>query len=222
GFVACRSLTTAVSTMLKFGIGIRLYEKLDIREFLEQINEVRNVRGHLTEIVAEQPYLTQRVRSLVRFSLSAQYKSLAPDKERNTKILKAMPDRFVTSGIGLSDLDKGVTVSQQIKVTGREEARATVETDQVEKGHAKSDPDDAITITDYAEAVDENPPDARLTLITSDGRLAYTLRRRITRIGRNNENDIVIDSDRVSRHHAEILCESVPEGDTFSIVDKGS
>jgi pSer/pThr/pTyr-binding forkhead associated (FHA) protein len=133
-----------------------------------------------------------------------------------------MPDRFVTSGIGLSDLDKGVTVSQQIKVTGREEARATVETDQVEKGHAKSDPDDAITITDYAEAVDENPPDARLTLITSDGRLAYTLRRRITRIGRNNENDIVIDSDRVSRHHAEILCESVPEGDTFSIVDKGS
>ena len=28
GFLACRSLTTAVSTMLKFGVGIRLYEKI--------------------------------------------------------------------------------------------------------------------------------------------------------------------------------------------------
>ncbi|HMX30200.1 MAG TPA: M48 family metallopeptidase, partial [Blastocatellia bacterium] len=42
GLVACRSLTVAVSTMRKFGVGIRLFEKLDIREFLEQINEVRN------------------------------------------------------------------------------------------------------------------------------------------------------------------------------------
>src|SRR5262245_22023277 len=37
GLIACGSLTTAVSTMLKFGVGVRLYEKLDIREFLEQI-----------------------------------------------------------------------------------------------------------------------------------------------------------------------------------------
>ena len=33
---------------------------------------------------------------------------------------------------------------------------------------------------------------------------------------------LVLDNDRVSRHHAEILCESAPEGDAFSIVDKGS
>src|SRR6185503_784815 len=84
GFIACRSLTTSVSTMLKFGVGIRLYEKLDIREFLEQINEVRNVRGHLTEIIAEQPYLTQRIRSLVKFALSEQVHQLVPDKQSNT------------------------------------------------------------------------------------------------------------------------------------------
>jgi Zn-dependent protease with chaperone function len=227
GFIACRSLTTAISTMLKFGVGVRLFEKLDIKEFLDQINDVRNVRGHLTEIVAEQPYLTQRVRSLVRFSLSAQYKALAPEKTGNTKILKAIPDRFVTSGIGLSDSGEVVTVSQQNKATGREERRATVESDK--DGHgapkadlAKADFDDAITVTDLAEAFDENPPDPRLSLISADGRLAYTLRRHITRIGRNNENDVVLDSDRVSRHHAEILCENAPEGDAFSIVDKGS
>jgi Zn-dependent protease with chaperone function len=242
GFIACRSLTTAISTMLKFGVGVRLFEKLDIKEYLDQINEVRNVRGHLTEIVAEQPYLTQRVRSLVRFSLSAQYKSLAPEKTSNTKILKAIPDQFVTSGIGrpelpgfadvaelaeLAKLDEIATVSQQNKVTERETRRPTVRTvDPVAEapgpGATETEDEDAITITDLASAIDENAPDPRLSLLTADGRMSYTLRRRTTRIGRNNENDIVLDSDRVSRHHAEILCDGGPEGDAFSIVDKGS
>jgi len=192
GFIACRSLTTAVSTMLKFGIGVRLFEKLDIKEFLAQINEVSNVRGHLTEIVAEQPYLTQRVRSLVRFSLSERYRSLAPEKQSNTQILKAIPEMFVTSGIGFSDHEDH-------------------EMDEAEV-------DDAITITDFADFDDENAPDPRLSLIAADGSVAYTLRRRLTRIGRNQENDIVFDSDRVSRYHAEI----VREGDDVLIVDKGS
>jgi len=194
GFIACRSLTTAVSTMLKFGIGVRLFEKLDIKEFLAQINEVSNVRGHLTEIVAEQPYLTQRVRSLVRFSLSERYRSLAPEKQSNTQILKAIPEMFVTSGIGFSDHEDHEHEMDEAEV------------------------DDAITITDFADFDDENAPDPRLSLIAADGSVAYTLRRRLTRIGRNQENDIVFDSDRVSRYHAEI----VREGDDVLIVDKGS
>src|SRR5262249_57988593 len=169
-----RSLTTAISTMLKFGVGVRLFEKLDIKEFLDQINDVRNVRGHLTEIVAEQPYLTQRVRSLVRFSLSAQYKSLAPEKQSNTKILKAMPDKFVTSGIGLSKLDEIMTISQQNKITEPEARRATAESAELVAelfgasrpvaeapavGVTVVDVEDAITVTDLAMAVDENAPD---------------------------------------------------------------
>ncbi|MGE0132375.1 MAG: FHA domain-containing protein [Blastocatellales bacterium] len=222
GFIACRSLTTAVSTMLKFGIGVRLFEKLDIKEFLDQINEVRNVRGHLTEIVAEQPYLTQRVRSLVRFSLSDRYKTLAPERQSHTQILKAMPEKFVTSGIGLSDppdppdpVDE-VTVSQRERVTGREKRRATMESG--ESGGDVAEIDEAITVADFAEFDDENAPDPRLTLITADGSVAYTLRCRLTRIGRNIENDIVLDSDRVSRYHAEIVRES----GEFLIVDKAS
>src|SRR5262247_2953079 len=105
GFIACRSLTTAVRTMLKFGVGVRLFEKLDIKEFLAQINEVSDVRGHLTEILAEQPYLTQRARSLVKFSLSERYRSLAPEKQSDTQILRAIPEKFVTSGIGLSEFE---------------------------------------------------------------------------------------------------------------------
>lgn len=210
GFIACRSLTTAVSTMLKFGIGIRLFEKLDIKEFLDQINEVRNVRGHLTEIVAEQPYLTQRVRSLVRFSLSEQYRSLAPERQSNTQILKAMPEKFVTSGIGLSYLEEDVTVSQRDGVTGREERRPTVE--------SETESDEAITVADFTDFDDENAPDPRLALVSTDGSVVYSLRRRLTRIGRNVENDIALNSDRISRYHAEIVC----EGGEFLIVDKGS
>src|SRR4030095_5705266 len=43
GFIACRSLTTAISTMLKFGVGVRLFEKLDIKEFLDQVNQVSSL-----------------------------------------------------------------------------------------------------------------------------------------------------------------------------------
>jgi Zn-dependent protease with chaperone function len=87
GLIACCSLTIAVSTMLKFGVGLHLYEKLDITEFLEQINDVRNVRGHLTEIVTEQPYLTQRIKALIRYSFSEKFKNwkLGFEKEEHTK-----------------------------------------------------------------------------------------------------------------------------------------
>ncbi len=211
GFIACRSLTTTVSTMLKFGVGLRLFEKLDIKEFLGQINEVSNVRGHLTEIVAEQPYLTQRIRAVVRFSLSDRYKSLAPEKHSDTQILRAIPRKFVTSSLGLPNEDE-VTGSQRRKTTECEDRRTTTADE--------SEGDGAITVTDLTETEfdDENAPDPRLALIAADGVLSYTLRRRLTRIGRNLGNDIVLNSDRVSRYHAEI----VREGDELLIVDKGS
>ncbi|MGH9756030.1 MAG: FHA domain-containing protein [Blastocatellia bacterium] len=207
GFIACRSLTTAVSTMLKFGVGVRLFAKLDIKEFLDQVNEVNDVRGHLTEIVAEQPYLTQRIRSLVKFSLSERYRSFAPEKQSDTQILKSIPKKFVTSGIIGSDLEDDVAAPQW--ENGREERRVTAE-------------DEAITDDDLAPFDDENALDPRLVLIGADGFPAYTLRRRLTRIGRNSENDIVLNSERVSRYHAEILCERGRQGDGFLIVDKGS
>ncbi|MGH9936898.1 MAG: FHA domain-containing protein, partial [Blastocatellia bacterium] len=217
GFIACRSLTTAISTMLKFGVGVLLFEKLDIKEFLDQINEVSNMRGHLTEILAEQPYLTQRVRSLARFSLSERYRLLAPERQSNTRILRAMPEKFVTSGIGFSDLasdlEEDVTVSHLNKLTGLEERRATIES-----GEDGTEIDEAITVTDFTEFDDENALDPRLSLIAADASVAYMLRRRLTRIGRNMGNDIVLDSDRVSRYHAEIAREE----SEFSIVDKGS
>lgn len=210
GLIACRSLTTAVSTMLKFGVGIRLYEKLDIAEFLEQINDVRNVRGHLTEIVAEQPYLTQRIRAIIRFWSSDTYQSLSPEKLRPTGILKAIPENFVTSGIGYDFDDDDLPVDQPA-LARREESR-------IVGAVADTLFDEEITIAEYIEIEDANAPDPNLRLVAAGGDTSYTLRRLRTRIGRNGDNDIALEGDRVSRYHAEI----VREGDEMLVVDKQS
>jgi Zn-dependent protease with chaperone function len=215
GLIACRSLTTAVSTMLKFGVGIRLYEKLDIREFLEQINDVRNVRGHLTEILAEQPYLTQRIRALVRYSLSNQFKLLAPDRHGSTQILRAIPQAFVTSKIVLEGLDVE-------PISGNSQSTTKQDEHDVSSTPAETVFDEAITVSEYIEFEDENALDPHLALVSADGSSSYTLRRLITRIGRSSDNDIVLDNDRVSRYHSEIVRESGPEGDEFVVIDKQS
>jgi len=198
GLIACHSLTTAVSTMLKFGIGLKLYEKMDIGEFLGQIHEVRNVRGHLTEIIAEQPYLTQRVRSLVRFALSDQFRAMAPDKQQQTQILKAIPEAFLTSNLSYPEI-------------------STQEVDTVETG-LEEEHETVFDLTGQLEDPDDNSFDQRFRLIAEDGSATHVLRRRLTRIGRNRDNDIVLISDRVSRYHAEI----VREGDGMKLIDLGS
>lgn len=202
GFIACRSLTTAVSTMLKYGVGIRLYEKLDIREFLEQINEVRNVRGRVTEIVSEMPYLTQRVRALVRFSLSTQFQQMVPEKRTYTQILSALPKGFLSTS--------QVRAAETFSAGG---APSVAPTSSTGKDPEKSFDDAQITQFD-----DDNDPDPRFQLVACDTNLSYNLRRLRTKIGRQRDNDIVIQNDRVSRHHAEIA----REGNRLLILDQES
>ena len=197
GFLACRSLTTSVSTMLKFGIGLRLYEKMDIREFLEQINDVRNVRGHLTQIVAEQPYLTQRVRALVNFALSEEFRALVPEKHAHTRILAAIPAEFVAPGLKREDLQQ---------MAGELERQQR----QSQAMRKEADPDtvfemESVTLSDFEAFEEENAPDPNLQLVSADGETRFVLRRQLTRIGRTRDNDVVLDSDRVSRYHAEIV-----------------
>lgn len=196
GFIACDSLTVAVSTMLKFGVGTRLFEKLDIREFLEQINDVKSVGGRVTEIVSEQPYLIQRIRRLVRFALSHEFSPLATRERQNTGILDQIPQGFIeTSGIALP---KRKSAADAATIFG--------------------DPDDAPTV-DYLEEPEDNSYVSDQTLFSISKNEALQLRRRHTTIGRSVENDIVLtDDDRVSRNHAEI----VRQGEQLMLVDCGS
>lgn len=191
GFIACRSLTTAVSAMIKFGVGIQLYGKLDIREFLEQIHEVHNVRGRVTEIVAEQPYLTERVRALVRFSLSEQFQQIVPEKRTYTQILSALPQNFLSSTEIKAVIETPPALSQladQLTTTRSDSKLLTAA--------------DPITVLEL-----ENSLDFQLQLTATDTKQSHILRHCRTRIGRSRDNDIVINHDRVSRYHAEIIRE---------------
>jgi hypothetical protein len=191
GLIACRSLTVSVSTMVKFGVGVKLFEKLDLREFLDQLNEVRNVRGRVAEIVAEQPYLTARVKDLVRFALSERFQCLVPDRHSHTKILGVLPQGFADSG--RMDVSQSGCIDE-----------ATLQD---------------ITISEPFDSLrDENAPDPAHLLVMLDSNKQHPLRMRLTRIGRNLDNDIVVTNDRVSRYHAEI----VRRGEDLMIVDKGS
>jgi Zn-dependent protease with chaperone function len=180
GLIACNSLTVSISTMLKFGVGTSLFQKLDIREFLEQINDVRSVGGRVTEIVAEQPYLIQRIRRLVRFALSHEASPLARRANHNTGILEQIPQAFIdTSSVSFPELK-----------TCEDETQPIIDFDE-DTTSDESEPDNSV--------------DPYLSLVAVSSRAAHALRRCHTRIGRNVDNDIVIaDDDRVSRYHAEI------------------
>jgi len=198
GFIACNSLTSAVSAMLKFGVGVSLFQKLDIREFLEQIKDVHTVGGRVTEIIAEQPYLTERVRHLVRFSLSDQFRVIMPEERAHTQILDALPQAFFSSGHLPPKAPPSTPVAESSIPTPQSELTLPETTPSIE--------------------LDNNAHDPRLRLVSVNSNEPHILRRQKTRIGRNLDNDIVINSDRASRYHAEII----REGGGFLLVDKKS
>ena len=96
-FIVCGSLTTSIRAMLKFGVGVKLFNQMDIQEFLDQIQDVSNVSSRITALVAGQPYLTHRVRALTEFALSAKVQQLTQDEHTQTRILKNLPSEFIQS-----------------------------------------------------------------------------------------------------------------------------
>ena len=194
GFIACDSLTVAVSTMIKFGVGTSLFQKLDIREFLEQMSDSRSVGGRVTEIMAEQPYLIERVRKVVRFALSKEFNGQAPAERHNTGILEQLPQAFINSDAGVFDPTT---------------PDPTISADHIPATH----------LTQFSAAPDDNSFNPKLNLVAVNGGATYQLRKRRTRIGRNLDNDLVLaNDDRISRYHAEIVL----EGDKLMIIDCGS
>ena len=77
-----------------------------------------------------------------------------------------------------------------------------------------------MTLSEPAEvtASEENSPDPRHLLVAAGTKEPHVLRSFRTRLGRNHDNDIVVNNDRVSRYHAEII----HEGAELRVVDVGS
>jgi Zn-dependent protease with chaperone function len=219
GFIACGSLTSAITGMLRYGVGITLYQKLDIREFLEQINDVRNVSGKVTDIIADQPYLTERVRRLVRYALSVDFSELTKDARRNTEILGALPQLYINT-TGELPARASKTSPLMTPQVMNDEGGANAAPARIQRAATLDETPQAVATDPFltASGADDNPHDPTLQLIAQGTNAPHVLRRRLTRLGRNLDNDIVVDSDRASRYHAEI----VSEGKDFVILDKES
>ena len=80
--------------------------------------------------------------------------------------------------------------------------------------------DDQITVADLSldDLDDLNAFDPGRMLVDVLDSSEFKLRRLLTRIGRNQDNDIVLNNDRVSRYHAEIVC----EGESLKVADRQS
>jgi hypothetical protein len=196
GFLACDSLTVAVSTMLKFSVGVSLFEKLDIREFLEQINELHSVGGRMTEIMAEQPYLVKRIRLLTQFALSAEIDTLDAKDHQGTMILSQLPQAYLKAE------NKEKKERPSIPPAILPDAKAT-----------------ALKPTEQAALPGQNGLGHFMKLVAVQGNAIYEIQKLRTRIGRELDNDIVLSQDeQVSRYHAEI----VRQGNSWLIVDCNS
>jgi FHA domain/Peptidase family M48 len=211
GFLACRSLSTSVDTMLKFGVGIRLYDQFDIPAFLNQIEEVGGVPGYLTEIIAEQPYLTQRVKDLVRFACSEHIRQLLPEKPRNTRILSSLPETFLPAGHASQREEDD---RAQIETTPDEPVEQEVEVaaaasafggDRLPVRSFERDTVFDTAVTDLSAFWPEEDNHFDPNLMLAGATETYQLRRWRTRLGRNRDNDIVLDDERVSRDHVEFV-----------------
>ena len=125
------------------------------------------MRGHLTEIVAEQPYLTQRVRALVRFSLSERFGALLPERQSHTGILRSIPDTFVSAKLNALEqapMKEPIVRVAANPVTLRQTAFDTV-IDSAE-----------VTIADLPESDDPNGFDQRIALIDEASGQRHPLR----------------------------------------------
>jgi hypothetical protein len=138
-----------------------------------------------------------------------------PERTGNTQILKAMPKAFVSARLDWNEIELPSSVKRQIvdntppmpELAKQDASLETVQTIV----------DEQITVTDMGLTAfeDDNAIDPRLFLMAVAGAAEFNLRCRLTRIGRNHDNDIALNGDRVSRYHAEII----REGETMKVID---
>ncbi len=75
GLLCCGDLEAASRSFLKMACGSKkLYEELDVDEYLMQADEGREGVGRLTELFASHPYLPKRIEAMRVFSESEMYR----------------------------------------------------------------------------------------------------------------------------------------------------
>jgi Zn-dependent protease with chaperone function len=74
GLICTRDLDTSVRSLVKLALGSRkLYDHIDLEEYLKQLDEMRASPARFTEIEQSHPYLPKRVAALRLFAEGAYY-----------------------------------------------------------------------------------------------------------------------------------------------------
>jgi Zn-dependent protease with chaperone function len=75
GLICTRNLDASIRSLVKLALGSRkLYESIDLDEYLKQLDEVRATAGRFAELEASHPYLPKRVAALREFARGAYYR----------------------------------------------------------------------------------------------------------------------------------------------------
>lgn len=81
GLIACRDLNAAIRTQAKLAVGSDLFDHLDIAPFLEQKSEFdKGFVGMLSESMQTHPMIVNRIKKLMEFAESENYKWIASQK----------------------------------------------------------------------------------------------------------------------------------------------
>lgn len=81
GLICCRDLDSALKAMMKTALGShKLFEEMDLDEFLGQLEGVKEGWGRFAELMQSDPYVPKRVRALKLFAESAYFQSLIGER----------------------------------------------------------------------------------------------------------------------------------------------
>ena len=78
GLLVCKDLNVSMKGLMKLALGSKkLYDELNLEEYLEQFKDGKQGVGRVTELWASHPYLPKRVQALRVFSETALYRKAA-------------------------------------------------------------------------------------------------------------------------------------------------
>ncbi len=77
GLVCCRDDVAALRAMMKLALGSeKLFEELDLEEYLDQLDDLEEGVGRFQEYFASHPYMPKRIRAMKLFIESSYYQEL--------------------------------------------------------------------------------------------------------------------------------------------------
>lgn len=74
GLIGGGNIYPAITAMTKLAVGKEMFDQINLREYLRQIEELKNTKvGFLAEMEIDHPFLVNRIRGLIHFYKSPEY-----------------------------------------------------------------------------------------------------------------------------------------------------